>query len=160
VEDIPEPEESARGQNVGVDSILPVLNKKLIANSLNILFDLLGRVNNKSLTTEVSSFLMLAVYRMLRVLHSGNPKNQEAMFGVPSHSCSRYSDAAMQVSEANAQAIAKGNSVPGLTPVKNREALSIHTEMLAGSYPAYASSLLNLIQNAESKTGFRQRVKK
>jgi transcriptional regulator with XRE-family HTH domain len=158
VEDIPEPEENAKG--VGVDSVLPVLNKKLIANSLGILFDLLGRAGNKSLTTEVSSFLMLAVYRMLRVLHAGNPKNQEAMFSVPSHSSARYSDAAMQISEANAQAVARGYSVPGLTPVKDRTMLAIHTEMLAEAYPAYFSSLLNLIQTAEARIGFQQKVKK
>ena len=37
-------------------SILPVLNKKLIANSMNILFDLLQKSKNKALIQEVSSF--------------------------------------------------------------------------------------------------------
>ena len=62
VEDIPEPDAVGK-ENVMHGSILPVLNKKLIANSMNILFDLLQKSKNKALIQEVSSFLMLAVYR-------------------------------------------------------------------------------------------------
>ena len=61
------PEDDALGkENSFKGSILPILNKKLIVNSLHIIFDLLGKINNKSLTGEVSSFLMLAVYQIGR----------------------------------------------------------------------------------------------
>lgn len=79
VEDIPEPDVIGK-ENVMHGSILPVLNKKLIANSMNILFDLLQKSKNKALIQEVSSFLMLAVYRVFRVVYSANPKNQNGMF--------------------------------------------------------------------------------
>lgn len=46
VEDIPEPDVIGK-ENVMHGSILPVLNKKLIANSMNILFDLLQKSKNK-----------------------------------------------------------------------------------------------------------------
>ena len=160
IEDIPDAEDIAGKQNIGVEAILPVLNKKLIANSHSILFDILSRVNNKALTTEVSAFLTLSVYRMLRVLHSGNPKNQEAMFGVPSHACPQYSDAAMQIAEANAYAIARGQAFHGNTPVKDKEGLQISTELIGERYPLQATSLLNLIQNAESRVGFNKKAKK
>ena len=78
VEDIPEPDVIGK-ENVMHGSILPVLNKKLIANSMNILFDLLQKSKNKALIQEVSSFLMLAVYRVFRVVYSANPKNQNGM---------------------------------------------------------------------------------
>ena len=67
VEDIPEPD-SVGKENVFKSGVLPVLNKKLIANSLNILFDLLAKSACKPLVHEVSSFLMLAVYRMFRLV--------------------------------------------------------------------------------------------
>ena len=69
VEDIPEPDALGK-ENVmrGSGSILPTLNKKLIANALNIIFDLLQTTNDKELTAAVSSFLNLSVYRMFRVL--------------------------------------------------------------------------------------------
>ena len=94
VEDIPEPDAAGK-ENVMRGSILPVLNKKLIANSLNILFDLLQKSKNKALIQEVSSFLMLAVYRVFRVVYSANPKNQNGMFTVPKQVASHYAAAAM-----------------------------------------------------------------
>ena len=57
----------------------------------------------------------------------------------------------MQVSEANANAAAQGETVAGQEPVENIDALYMTTESLANSYPLYASSLLNLVQNSENK---------
>ena len=152
VEDIPDPDAAGK-ENVMHGSILPVLNKKLIANSLNILFDLLQRSKNKPLIQETSSFLMLAVYRMFRVVHSSNPKNQHGMFTVPKQVASSYAAAAMAVSEANAAAVASGNALDGQEPICEVEALAMTTESLNQSYPMFASSLMNLIQNSESKIG-------
>ncbi|GAA6514918.1 helix-turn-helix domain-containing protein [Merdimmobilis hominis] len=151
VEDIPEPDASGKENTFHRGGILPVLNKKLIANSLNILFDLLGKADNKALTGEVSSFLMLAVYRMFRVVYSINPKNQLGLFTVPGQVAQGYASAAMQLCEANASAIAGGNPVEKMPPVERVEDLAITTEMLSQHYPLFASSLLNLIQNSENK---------
>ncbi len=154
VEDIPEPD-SAGKENVlrGRAGIMPVLNKKLIANSLNILFDLLSKSGNKALINEVSSYLMLAVYRMFRVVHSANPKNQQGMFTLPSNLASGYCGAAMTICEANASSVASGHAVGELDPVKqqDQEELAVTTESLTQNYPLFASSLLNLIKNSEGK---------
>lgn len=150
VEDIPEPD-SAGKENTWNAGILPVLNKKLIANSLNVLFDLLAKSKNKQLINEVSSFLMLAVYRMFRLIHSASPKNQDAMFSVPKALSRQYADASMQMCEARAGAIAQGDSVKGLEPIKDSTPLQLTTEELNARYPLFSSSLLNLIQNSENK---------
>ena len=86
VEDIPDPDSLGK-ENTFRGSILPTLNKKLIANSLNILFDLLQKCNSKSLVTETSAYLMGSVYKMFRVIYSANPRNEEGMFGVSSKLC-------------------------------------------------------------------------
>ena len=49
VEDIPEPDMIGK-ENVMKGSLLPVLNKKLIANSLNIIYSILQKCNHKGLT--------------------------------------------------------------------------------------------------------------
>ena len=139
VEDIPEPDAVGK-ENVMHGSILPVLNKKLIANSMNIL-----------LIQEVSSFLMLAVYRVFRIVYSANPKNQNGLFTVPKQVASHYAAAAMAVSEANAAAVASGDALEGQEPLKEVESLAITSESLNQTYPMFASSLMNLIQNSESK---------
>lgn len=150
VEDIPEPDAVGK-ENVMRGSILPVLNKKLIANSMNILFDLLQKSKNKALIQEVSSFLMLAVYRVFRIVYSANPKNQNGLFTVPKQVASHYAAAAMAVSEANAAAVASGDALEGQEPLKEVESLAITSESLNQTYPMFASSLMNLIQNSESK---------
>ncbi len=150
VEDIPEPDAVGK-ENVMHGSILPVLNKKLIANSMNILFDLLQKSKNKALIQEVSSFLMLAVYRVFRIVYSANPKNQNGLFTVPKQVASHYAAAAMAVSEANAAAVASGDALEGQEPLKEVESIAITSESLNQTYPMFASSLMNLIQNSESK---------
>ena len=94
VEDLPEAESSGKGNRMH-GSILPTLNKKLIVNSLNVLFDLLQRVDCRELTASVSNFLMLAVYRMFRVVYSVNHKNEPSFFHVPKHLSSPKAIAAM-----------------------------------------------------------------
>ncbi len=74
VEEIPDNDPTVR-ENRMRGSVLPVLNKKLVMNSLNIIFDLLQRCNNKMLTGEVSAYLTLSVYTAFRLLYSANPKN-------------------------------------------------------------------------------------
>ena len=80
VEDLPEPDAAGK-DNTYRGSLLPTLNKKLIANSMNIIFDILQKSNHKNLTNEVSAYLMLSVYKMFRLLYSANAKKS------PRHVC-------------------------------------------------------------------------
>ncbi len=151
-DEIPDPEQASR-ENRSLGSLLPMLNKKLVANSLNILFDLLAKAKNKALTAEVSSFLMLGCYRMLRVLHAANPKNQEQMFGVPAHLADPYAAAAMQVAQANAGAIARGQPAQSMQALADASPLRISTELLQQNYPLFSSSLFNLVSASEQRIG-------
>lgn len=150
VEDIPEAASGGR-ENVVKGSILTTLNKKLIINSLNILYDLLSRFNCRDMTAAVSDFLMLAVYRMFRVVYSSNHKNEEGFFNVPKHMAAPKAAAAMIEIEASAQAMASGLDGKKKIPAENREKISLTSEVLSKQYPQAASSLFNLIQNSEHK---------
>ena len=145
VEDIPEPDALGK-ENVmrGSGSILPTLNKKLIANALNIIFDLLQTANDKELTAAVSSFLNLSVYRMFRVLYGVNAKNEPPMFTVPTAAARAKALAAMVLLESRAEELASS------ADEKKAQSLSISTQTLSQNYPLFASSLFNLIKNAES----------
>lgn len=143
VEDIPEPDALGK-ENVMRGSILPTLNKKLIANALNIIFDILQTANDKELTASVSSFLNLSVYRTFRVLYNINARNEQTMFTVPNAEARAKAMAQMILLEAKASALADA------LPPKTAEQLNISTQTLSQNYPLFASSLLNLIKNAES----------
>lgn len=159
VEDIPEPDTIGK-ENVFKAGVLPVLNKKLIANSLNILFDLLSRSKCKPLINEVSSFLMLSVYRMFRLVYGANPRNQNALFTIPETVSQCYADAAMQVSFANAQSITEGDPVADMERIENIDPLYVTTESLSQDYPLFASSLLNLVQNSEARIAYPTHLKR
>ncbi len=148
VDDIPDQDPTTDSRFKG--SVLPVLNKKLIVNSLNVLFDLLQKVPDKELVSEVSSFLMTAVYRMFRLIFSAG-RNKEDMFSVPKQLYGGSATAAMALSEAKVKAMLSGETVPGIPKVEGTEKLEITTEKLAKDYPLYSTSLLNMIQLTEKK---------
>ena len=142
VEEIPEPEAGGKENVMGAGGILPVLNKKLIANSLNILFDQAARTGNRRLITTVSDFLMLSVYRMFRLVYSANPKNQQNLFSLPLVLADRYADAVMQLREAEiAELVESGDLDRGEEPLT--------TKRMGEVYPLFSTSLLSLIKNAE-----------
>ena len=154
VEDIPEAD-SAKDV-VFKGNIMPVLNKKLISNSLGVVYDLIGKSESKQLNTEISNYLMMAVYRSFRILYSTNSKNENTMFAIPQELVSGYCNAAMLMSEARAQQLAQGADKGG-ERIKNLDEVKITTEYLMQNYPKQSQALLNLIQNSEAKLGFRER---
>jgi len=141
VEDIPEPETVGK-ENALKGSMVPVLNKKLISNSLNIIFDMLRRSNSKEMTSEVSSYLMLSVYKVFRYMHSSNPKNDKNFFNVPKESFSLLTASAMNNCEAELVETSKSAEDEGFV---------MSTDGISKAYPLFASSLYNLVQNSENK---------
>ena len=149
VEDIPSPEGAKDGVFRG--SVLPTFNKKLISNSLNILYDKLNACPDKGLVGEISGYLMLAVYKMFRLVYGAGPKNTSSMFGVKKNLYGGYSDAAMHIAESNVKAILAGEDIGLGAPLKDTRAFAMTTESLSRDYPLYATSLLNLIKTSEAR---------
>lgn len=152
VNDIPEPESSP--DNMLKGSTLPILNKKLIANSLNIIFDLLQKVNSTDLTNQVSLYQMVSVYKMFRILYEANPENASSFFSVTDNYFRGFSDASLSIIEANITSLANGKQVGSMKPVENIGELRISFEELNKNYPLFASSLMNLIRSAENAMDF------
>ncbi len=148
-EEIPSPETAKDGIFRG--SVLPTFNKKLISNSLNILYDKLNSCPDKGLVGEISAYLMLAVYKMFRLLYGAGPKNATGMFGVKKSLYSGYSDAAMHIAESNVKAILAGDDIGLGAPLKDTNAFVMTTESISHDYPLYASSLWHLIKTSEAR---------
>ncbi len=155
VNDIPEPESAP--DNMLRGSTLPILNKKLIANSLNIIFDLLQKVNCTDLTNQISLYQMIAVYKTFRVLYEANPENSSSFFSVPDNYFHGFSDASLSIIEANISSLANGKQTDGMKAVDNTDDLRISFEALNKEYPLFASSLMNLIRSAENAMDFGQK---
>lgn len=146
-EELPSPETAK--DSVYKGSVLPTMNKKLISNSLNILFDKLSACRDKGLVTEVSNYLMLAVYKMFRLAYAAAPNNAASLFSITPGRWEGYSAAAMSRAEANVKAILAGEEVGGAA-FKDPSCFSMTTENLAKEYPLYSTSLLHLIKTSEA----------
>ena len=145
VDDIPETDE---GQEVRSD-VMTVLNKKLVLNSVHILFDLLQKCNHKQLTVEASAFLNMAVYILFRQLYQANAKNPKALFSVPTYLFMPLTSGCMEVAAAKFGRLANGHYVDGIEGLS--DAPLILADELTREYPLFASSLLNLLKNAEAR---------
>ncbi|MDL2324479.1 helix-turn-helix transcriptional regulator [Ruminococcaceae bacterium OttesenSCG-928-A16] len=156
VEDIPAPEATANKDGHFRGSVLPTLNRKLISNSLNILYDKLTACPDKALVTEVSAYLMMSVYKMFRLVYRSAPKNAASMFSVPESLWRGYTSGAMDIAEANVAAALKGEDI-GNGQLKDLSAFIMTTESLGKDYPLYATSLLNLIKTSEERIDARNK---
>ncbi len=148
--DIPNPE--TMKDNIFKGSVLPTMNKKLISNSLNILYEKISTCQDKELVGEVSAFLMLAVYKMFRLLYSANGHNAQSMFSVSPNLWEGYSNSAMARAEANVKALLSGEDpIHHGDGVKDVSGLVMTTQSLTKEFPLYTTSLLNLVRSSEAK---------
>lgn len=138
------PDEDAAGQgNRGAGSLLPVLNKKLICNSVAVVEDLLGATSDKELINKASLYLQISVYQMFRRLYDGNEENPQTFFGAESDVAYLMADGAMKKLEVEIQnRLKKAKKLPAMDENTIRE-----------KYPMFATSIFNLLQNAETAIG-------
>lgn len=70
--------------NIMQGSVMATLARKLLANSIGVLFDLLGKLGNKQAIKGAANYLSTAVYILYRYLHQAAPdENSEGFFSVP-----------------------------------------------------------------------------
>ena len=138
----PEPE----GRIISCDSDDPMLSepegigargRKLFVDSADLLLSEAGKTGNVDLIKAVSDYLMLAVYRMFRIIYSSDPSNDMHFFAVPDTVSESLTDAAMSISRASAE-----QSAPGDTG-------TITTNALSEKYPSYAPSLFSAVKESE-----------
>lgn len=142
-EDIPDADAGGK-EKPAAGGVMAAFNKKLVVNAVTVLFSLARKTDNPVILKELSAYLMLAVYKMFRVVYGANPKNDSRFFTVPEIISGGSSDAAMAMCEANAAAAAKN------APCENGETL-ITANSLSEEYPGAASSLLNVVKNSEAR---------
>lgn len=152
VDDIPEDDPNQRDR-VTPDSIIIAFNKKLINNSLNVLFSILTRCGSKTVIKEASGYLMLAFYKVFRHVYSANPKNDQNFFMINEDIAPAATDAAMSLADAKLSCAIKGNALPGEDALKpqSSENLLLSTQSLGEEFPKFYSSMVNLIKNSENR---------
>lgn len=149
-DDIPD-ESSCGKENKFKGSLLPILNKRLIFNSLNIIFDLLQKIGNKGLVSEISLYLMTSVYKVFRIIYSCNKKNPQDMFSINEDTYNVFVGSLQNIAELNSRCIISGKSIDGIDKITNEQKINLSPSILNSDYSKFAPSLYNVVQNVESK---------
>ncbi len=149
VEEIPSEDPAIQDKRMQAGGVLPTLNKKLLVNSLQVIFDLLQKCNNKALTAEVSNSLIQMVYLVFRQIYAANPQNPAALFSVEDYVYQTAAINAAARSVAHVGQLARGGAVDGQPGVAPAELPAILPDDLTKQYPMFATSLLNLLRTAE-----------
>ena len=134
---------STEKDNVLHGSIMATLNKKLLVNSIGVLFDLLGKTGSREAIRAASNYLSTALYQVYRHLYHANPANNPDFFSVSQrHFMAGLADADLHMSEVElTDALSAHVKEKGRMPEMDHAAL-------ARDYPVLYQSMLQLIHNS------------
>ena len=147
IPDISDFESSSKNKTVMINA----LHKKLIFNSLHIIFDILDKINNRGLSMEVSSCISAEIYSLFRIIYSSNPRNTQNMFSTAEHLYKSKAHTLQITAESNVENIANGLPIVDYQSVDRTNRPELSPEIIEEQYTALSSSLFNLIQNTETR---------
>ena len=122
-----------------LNGILATLQKKLVVNTANVLFDLLGKTGSRSAITAAGDYLSGAMYLLLRHLYRRGKGNEE-LFGVDAVSFDAGAvEADMAVSRMRYQQALQAEPCPPMT-----------VESLT-AYPGLGQSVAQVVHNTDER---------
>lgn len=124
-----------------------MINRRLLDNTLGVIYDCLAQIGNRKLTRSVTNYLMTAEYKVFRLLCSTSQTDGEGMFTVPDNIFLGYTTAAQEKTLADIVKMCHPHSGDYLQKLSE---LSFSPEQIAEEYPEAAGSLFNVIQHAEN----------
>ena len=119
------------------------LQKKLLTNSVEIIYTLLLKAKNNELSKAIGSYLSLAVYRSFRMLYSAGKNNDENTFSIPAENVAGLTSAAMSVEDVKARSAARSGT----------EDDRLSTSRIEQEFPTQASALLSIVKTSEKTLG-------
>lgn len=136
--------------SVSYKNALAQINRKLIQNSTNLIFDIVEKSDNNHLNTAVTDYMMTSIYKMFRILYTANPQNPQAMFAIPKETYTNYTLAYQSIKEAEITSITNSKSFSDIKLSLKENTSALSHEMLIGSYSEHSGSMLNLIGIVEN----------
>ncbi len=151
-EDLPDSSEDK--DNVLRGSMLATLSKKLIINSLSVIFDIVGKSKSKKLISETAMFFNIAVYKVFRRLYSASGTLDADFFSVNGNLWPELSTAELAIAEMNIKRLA-GNIKTGSDGDDTAVLPELSQEYLSREYPALMQSILSVLQTTGKRLGER-----
>lgn len=135
------PEATAQEKvRVGADLSI-TLSKKLLTNSIDIIYSILSKIGNSKLNMAVSSILSLTVYKVFRIVFKVNKTDASTMFEFPEEKACHLADAGISISVGEAASAVK----------ESEKSTEISSVTIENDYPKQAPALLSLIKGSETR---------
>ena len=144
------PDASQDKDNILHGSVMATLSKKLLVNSISVLFDLLGKLGSREAIKAASDFLGVAIYKIFRYLYRADGKASEELFSLTPRQFITGMPAAEMVCceyeyvEALAEKAKEKDSFPDMS-----------NDTLTRNYPGQYQSLLQIIHTTGERIGRR-----
>ncbi len=135
------------------------LHRKLVVNSAALLFEIAEQTGSGQLSSEISRYLSLAIYKVFRYLYLADPQSVEAAFRTPSGQFDGLCNAQMALSELRIRAAAFGAGNFGLEP-EDLHLPPLTPTDLARNFPNLSQSMLSLLQSVANLIEPYQNIKR
>ena len=141
-DDIEDSEAANKARNLSADELSAMFAKKLVTNSIDVIYSLLGRTKNAKLTDRVYNIFAFSVYKIFRIIYKANPSNDKNIFKIPEEKADSLIVAGEAIAAANAAA-----AVSDFT----EKAPAISRASLEEEFGKSASVLLNTVMQCENQ---------
>ncbi len=138
--DIQPAEDPTKARNLSSSELAAAFAKKLINNSVDVIYSLLSKTKNPMLMDKVYDIFSCSVYRSFRLIYKTNPANDKNLFKIPEETADRLVSAEEEISAAKAELAVTSADV---------NAPAISRSVLEQEYGKSASVLLNVIMHCE-----------
>ncbi len=138
-EDIPDYKD-IKDINQGKTDNYCLINRKILNNSIGIIYNIMAQISNRKLNKYISQYLMTAVYNIFRILYSLN-NNGKGNSNIPSNLTENYCHTSMSMDLLKIEGIKENSG--------NKYNIDLSQEALAKKYPESFDSFINLIKNSE-----------
>lgn len=133
----------------GYSKITQLANKILLINTITVLYEYLIKIGSKKLSNHVSSYLMLAVYKIFRMIYSSNTKStKSSMFMINKNVYKGFTSAAMQITSSEIDSYT--NIYCTDEYLENCKNIDITPDDIIKEFPEYSQSVFNLISHSEN----------
>lgn len=136
-------------------SVIHALNRKIITDSVSILYEALPQLNSKAVSADVTSYFTASVYKIYRMLYDLYVPGTGKIFSIPSEMFEGYCNSIMEMSCAKIKYESKFYQKNSQENGGKKHQNLINPESISEVYPEQYTSLSNLIQNAERKMNYK-----
>jgi transcriptional regulator with XRE-family HTH domain len=131
-------------------SLSAVMAKKLVINSAEVIFDIVEKCENRDLLLLTSDYFSLFLYKYFRYLYNAG-LNPSGAFTLDDDAFPFGIDNCIILCEMKLLRILSGQQKGKLIPLNLNKLPVLTNDYLTALYPKQASSLLNMLHNADVK---------